>query len=370
MSLPLGCPTGRVLLARHSISSLPRLLALLMAGLMGLLSACSLPQVSAEDRIFLGLSLNYQGAYVLPAAVQQAVGSLTALTYDRQQDCFYGLSQAASGPQLRTLKFKNLAQPSDLQVELVSQGELTTTDDQPWDEISATGLATNSTHLYLVGRRDRADAVVPLIAEVNATTGQLDQSLVVPPYFLPSTAADHSPQGIDPEAGLTAVAINPEGDRLFTATSRPLLQDTGAPSDRLLHYWIGEPEPIFIAQHRYPLETATNRLVGLTTVDSGGHFLALEESASPAEDWQIFQIATGGATDISRVQALQGDLRNLIPVQKHLLFSFSQASLPELQHVQSMTLGGYSSQGGQNLLVLANGRDSQMMLLFQLVATR
>lgn len=347
---------------------LPKSLILLLAGVVWLMTACSLPQVSAEERIFLGLSLNYQGAYALPTTVQQEVGSLAALTYDRQQDRFYAVSQSESGPILNTLTLMHPDQPGDVEVEIVSQDGLKTVDGQLWDNISATGLATNSEHLYLAGSRDRTDPT-PMIAALDLTTGDPQQPLELPPYFFSATEPDQPERGVTPQAGLTALTINPEGDRLFAATSRPLLQDTGAPSDRLLHYWIGEPEPIYISQHRYPLETANHRLAALATVDSGGHFLALEELATGGE-WQILQVATGGATDISRVPALQGDLSSLVPVQKLSLLTSSDFDAPSIQHVQSMTLGGYNNQGGRNLLILAAGPDSQMLLQFQLVSTR
>jgi hypothetical protein len=69
------------------------LLALLLA-IMPLLTSCDLPQVSAEDRLFLNLSVDFLGDYQLPKQPFKGtrVGGLSGITYDRQRDRFYAIS--------------------------------------------------------------------------------------------------------------------------------------------------------------------------------------------------------------------------------------------------------------------------------------
>ena len=58
------------------------------------LTACeNLPQVSAEDRLFLDISLDFLGEYELPKQTFQETkfGGLSGLTYDRKNDLFYAI---------------------------------------------------------------------------------------------------------------------------------------------------------------------------------------------------------------------------------------------------------------------------------------
>jgi len=78
-----------------------------LGGLVGvvcaisLLTGCTFPQVSAEDRLFLDLSVDFLGEVILPAEDFEGtpVGGLSALTYDRSADRFYVLPTiGADGP--------------------------------------------------------------------------------------------------------------------------------------------------------------------------------------------------------------------------------------------------------------------------------
>ena len=66
------------------------LLGLALLGLTG----CALPQVQAEDRLFLSLDAQVLDTYQLtPQEFQNTtIGGISALAYDREQDQFYALS--------------------------------------------------------------------------------------------------------------------------------------------------------------------------------------------------------------------------------------------------------------------------------------
>jgi len=75
------------------------LLVLAIALLSFLTTACSPSQArTAEQRTFLDLSLDFLGEYQLPKMTfkDTPVGGLSALTYDRQQNKFYALSDDRS----------------------------------------------------------------------------------------------------------------------------------------------------------------------------------------------------------------------------------------------------------------------------------
>ncbi|MGH2415141.1 MAG: esterase-like activity of phytase family protein, partial [Microcystaceae cyanobacterium] len=67
--------------------------------LLMMLTACGIsPQVMAEERLFLNPSLEFLGEYQLPKLTFQEtlVQGLSALTYNRQKNCFYVLSDDPS----------------------------------------------------------------------------------------------------------------------------------------------------------------------------------------------------------------------------------------------------------------------------------
>ncbi len=71
----------------------PGLLALVLV-LCTVLSACTIPRVQAQERMFLDLSLQYVDEYELPKRKYEGtpVGGLSGITYDRQRDRFYAIS--------------------------------------------------------------------------------------------------------------------------------------------------------------------------------------------------------------------------------------------------------------------------------------
>src|SRR5919199_1147453 len=82
---------SRKLLSLLSVVAIA-LLSLVMAG-------CDPSQaLTAEERTFLNLSLNFLGEYQLPKMnfKDTPVGGLSAITYDRQRDRFYALSDDRS----------------------------------------------------------------------------------------------------------------------------------------------------------------------------------------------------------------------------------------------------------------------------------
>ncbi len=76
------------------------LLLVLVITLIGFLTTACAPSEArtAEARTFLNLSLDFLGAYQLPKLKYKdtPVGGLSALTYDRQRDRFYALSDDRS----------------------------------------------------------------------------------------------------------------------------------------------------------------------------------------------------------------------------------------------------------------------------------
>jgi len=365
-----------------------RLTAGVIAAVLVLLSACSLPQVSAEDRLFLPLSLEFIGDYQLPETTLEGttVGGLSALTYDRQRDRLYALSddRSRTAPaRFYTLKLnQNPLGAMGLKVEVEAVTLLKNEQNQvyPQDTIDPEGIALSKHESVFISSEGVASQdAPPFLAEFDLQTGKQRRRLAIPERYWhnPESAA---PQGVAENLGFESLAINPEGDRLFTATESALLQDFDVAKleqpglNRLLHYWVGEPQPFLISEHAYPLDPAPtgaliNGLVELIAIDSGGHFLSLERSYSPLTGYsaQIFQVANGGATDTSRLDSFKG-ATGIVPARKRLLLDLAQLGIP-LENLEGMVLGPHLDGSQSLLLVSDNGfkpKQPSQFLLFRL----
>ena len=68
---------------------------LCLVGIAIFLTSCSTVPSEASSRLFNKLSIEYIGEYIIPDNFQfkkTTVGGLSGLTYDRQQDRFYAIS--------------------------------------------------------------------------------------------------------------------------------------------------------------------------------------------------------------------------------------------------------------------------------------
>jgi hypothetical protein len=333
--------------SRKGASGWPKILGLWL-GLLSLfvLTSCSLPQVRAEARIFLNLQLGFLGEYALPVREfeQTQVGGLSGLTYDRQRDRFYAVSDdrsQRSPARFYTLKLDlKPGLPPDLppvqssaiermtleRVTLLKtpQGEL-----YPANSLDPEGIAFRSSQsnaltslsnnpaddlaTVLISSEGVVNQAPPFIQEFEIQTGALQQSLPLPPYFLArppapatSTAPSNSgnptgrpanpatsppPQGVADNLGFESLTLAPSGDRLFAATESNLLQDldptAAVPARaRILHYLLADPRPQIVSEHLYELEPTPpgatfHGLVELLAIDNAGHFLSLERTFNP-----------------------------------------------------------------------------------------
>jgi hypothetical protein len=359
-----------------------------------LMTSCSLPQVSAESRLFLDLSLTYLAQYQLPQTEIEGttVGGFSSLTYDRTRDRIYAL--AGDRPRVYTLSLTppllsppptdstasfNLSTVKTIAVEAVTP--LMASDSS--STTIGTGLAlTSHGTVFMLGEQTSAPTL-PRLSEFKLASGNWQQNLPIPKQYGDPLAENKPLLGTQPHQGLKALAINIDGDRLFAATEAPLTQDlppsnlSAAPRySRLLHYWIAEPEPLLISEHLYPLDSSTEDRQGTTLtdiipVDNAGHFLGLERTYSPSKgnSATIYQFVTGIATDTSQIRTLPADLSGLAPIMKRPLLNLDSLRIP-LQNLEGMTLGPYLSDGSQSVVIAGNNgllaNSSTQFLLLRL----
>ncbi|MDX2213227.1 MAG: esterase-like activity of phytase family protein [Oculatellaceae cyanobacterium bins.114] len=380
----------------------PLLKRLMLGLLLVCLTGCTLPRVNAEDRLFLDLSLDFLGAYELPIETFEdtPVGGLSGITYDRQRDRLYAVSddRSSNAPaRFYTLKLDIVAdenQPrlKDVVIEDVTVLKNEAGDPFPPDSLDPEGIALSPRQSVFIASEGVARlGISPFIQEFDLTTGQAKGQLRLPERYIPKTV-DGQPQGIQDNLGFEGLTLNPGGFsnawlepfRLFAANEAALLQDIPEATDstepqpsrsRFLHYLIGDELPTLISEHLYLVDPPTgtaiaNGLTEILTLDQAGHFLSIERSYGPdGLSAKIFQIATGGATDISGISTLKGDIEGIQPIRKDLLLDLNTLGIT-LDNLEGLTLGPQLFDGTPSLLLVSddNFSDNQttQFLLFRL----
>lgn len=363
--------------------------------LLLILTACSSGRVTAEERMFLNMSLEFLGEYQLDTKefAGTPVGGLSGLTYDRQTGRFYAVSDDRS--QKAPARFYTLnmvldeSQP-DAPLERVEVEAVTTLKNEagetfPPGSIDGEGIALSPKRtLFISSEGDRQKQVDPFIGEFNLETGELIQTLPLPPAFLPRETEEGTPIGIQNNLAFESLTLNPNGlaqsdpYRLFSATEASLYQDQNpnAPvqeSDRirLLHYLIGPiGEPGLVAEHLYlldPVPTSSFKygLSEMMALDTEGFFLSLERTFGiTGFDAKLFQVVVGNATDISNVDSLSGELGELQPLRKSLLFDLSTLTEQEvyLDNLEGMTYGPFLPDGSRSLVLMSDNNFSDLQV--------
>lgn len=349
-----------------------------------LLWGCALPQVRAEERLFLGVKVEYRGEVTLAAGTRVAdtvVGGLSGLTYDPQQQQFYAISDDRQQPRFYGLTISLPAPPSTqggiIEPKLVTllkqaKGDLYSPNTADPEGIALTPEGT----LIISSEGVAATNSGPWIKEFALVNGQQERALPIPAYYLPDGTEQ---KGIRNNLGFEALTLSPTGDRLFVGVESALGQDFRANEPtycRLLHYLRADVMPVLLAEHVYPLDPApedvmANGLVELLALDNGGHFLSLERTYSPLTGYgvKLFEISLAGATDTLGMATLPVGLPSLQPVRKRLILDLKTLGVP-LTNLEGMALGPPFSNGSRSLLIIGdNNFEAQIptqVLVFEL----
>ncbi|MEL6491970.1 MAG: esterase-like activity of phytase family protein [Cyanobacteria bacterium J06621_3] len=379
-------------------------IALLIALSGSPLSGCSLPQVSAEDRTFLDISVDLVGSYTLPKQSfdGDAVGGISAIAYDVASDRLYGLSDNRDRPRFYTFTLSgqlanNRQNPLTLTIESVTY--LKDANGDPYEPLmlDPEGMALTPAGTLLISTEGSPKRQIsPAIGEYDISTGQIIKTIPVPARYLPDMTAEpgklaQQTKGVQENLSFEALAVNVssgtggvyEPYRLFVATEGPLLQDLDfAPEvpykNRLLHYTLDPYQTTLISEHLYEMDLAPTGAVlhgvsEIAVLDQSGHFLSLERSYGfQGLAVKLYQLASGGATDISTVDSLQGDTSGINPIQKELVLDLASLGMP-VQNYEAMTFGPTLGAQRRSLLIMSddNFLDEQetQLLIFQLGIT-
>ncbi|MGD1952746.1 MAG: esterase-like activity of phytase family protein [Leptolyngbyaceae cyanobacterium] len=367
----------------------------LCLGLLGV-SGCAIPQVSAEDRLFLDLSVEPIDHVVLPmeefAGTQ--VGGLSAVAYDRDLNQYYVLSDDRQRPRFYTLALE--LSPSGIDdVTIKAVTDFQDSAGSSMAPLDAEGMVlTPERSLIVSSEGSPQQKIPPALQEFDLETGRLTTSFPIPARYLLATkdgetdgeTFDTQTQGVQENIGFEALTISAPGGsyepfRLFAATEGPLYQDLDVDPEipfknRWLHYLVdpnGTGQSTLLSEHWYSMDTAPlgaviNGLSEILSVDGGGHFLALERAFGlQGLSVKLYQVTTGVASDISAIASLQGDISGITPIRKQLLADLTPLNPDNLE---AMTLGPKLQDGSQSLLMVSDNnfdnRQETQIWLFKL----
>ena len=374
------------------------------------LTGCTIPRVSAEDRLFLSLQVELLDVATLPKQTfaETPVGGLSAITYDSSRNVFYALSDdrgRLAPPRFYTVEIAANTATEEPEIQSIQVTDVTFLKDADGtvydsDRLDPEGMILSPrSSLFITSEGVAETNSPPALNEYDLASGVLKTEFRLPNRYLPQeiAAADTSdeantPQGIRDNQGFEALALGPtstngefEPFRLFIATESALAQDFDADpanplTSRFLHYLIGPDQSTLISEHAYPLSleplgAVSNGLTEILAIDQGGHFLALERVYGiRGFEIKLFQLATGGATDISTLNQLPS-LDGINPIRKQLLLDFATLDLPvaAIDNLEGMTFGSPFPDGSASLWIISDDNFSEdqttQIWLFRLTAT-
>jgi len=368
---------------------LPVLLAVVLTG-------CTIPQVSAEERVFLPLTVDFLAAYHLPKQEFQGtpVGGLSAITYDRPRDRLYALSDDRSDlapARFYTLKLSlDRRDPQTPRIQKVEVEKVTTITDatgQPFSKgsVDPEGIALSPQgRLFISSEGVTNQGIPPFIGEFERETGRWKRRLPIPDRYLPDATGKQQTRGVQDNLGFEALTLVASGTpeepfRVFAATESALKQDQTPPDQaarsRLLHYLIQGDRTLLVSEQAYPVDPMPSGAIamGLTdllAIDPAGHFLSLERSYSILSGFgvQLYQIATGGALDVSTQDRLTAIAPGQL-IRKKRLLDLNQLGI-RLDNLEGLTLGPRLPDGSPSLILVSddnfNPQQETQFLLFRL----
>ena len=376
------------------------LVSLLFVGVLFSLTACNPPRrVSAEERMFRNLSLEFIDQYEIPKTTYQdtLVGGLSAIAYNRDRDVFYVLSDDRSQfSPARFYTFKLKVKQTDdkaMEIDRFEPEAVTILSNESGQyqqgSIDPEGLAISPRNtVFISSEGNPTKDVKPFIGEFELQTGKKLLDLRLPKRYFPSE--DSPDRGIQENLAFESLTISRTGPpqdpfRVFTATESALIQDESLETEertriRLLHYTINPVgDPVLLAEHLYllepaPVEVISNGLTELFALQTEGYFLSLERTFGFAgAGAKIFEVIIGNATDTTNIASLKGNISQVQPLRKKLLLDLEGLGI-YLDNLEGMTVGPRLPDGSQSLLLISddNFSDDQIsqLLLFRLVENK
>jgi hypothetical protein len=359
-----------------------------------LLSGCKLPEVNAEDRLFLPLSAEYLGRYILNEKdfKDTRVGGLSAITYDRQNDLFYALSDDRGGraiPRFYTLKIQLDETPAIQQVQIQDVTFIQNEDGMLFQPgfVDPEGIALTQRGTLLISSEGAGNQKQPpFVGEFDLKTGKRLLQTPIPEAYIPDSYGPLQTRGVQDNRAFESLTVSSGGTksdpfRFFTAVEAPLVQDLEPPDpkregrNRLLHYLVERDRISLVSEHLYPLDpkpqgAMDHGLSEMLSIDQAGHFLSIERSFGlTGFKIKLYQVITGAATDISTIESLRGELKGVQPARKRLLLDFADVKINP-DNLEGITFGPRLPDGSQSLILVSDDNFNALTQATQFILLR
>jgi hypothetical protein len=361
---------------------------------VALLSGCKLPEVNAEDRLFLPLSAEYLGRYILNEKdfKDTRIGGISGITYDRQNDLFYALSDDRGGraiPRFYTLKIQLDETPAIKQVQVQDVTFIQKEDGMLFQPgyVDPEGIALTQRGTLLISSEGAGkEKQPPFIGEFDLKTGKRLIQAPIPDAYVPDTYNPLQARGVQDNRAFESLTVSPGGMksdpfRFFAAVEAPLVQDLEPPDpkregrNRLLHYLVERDRISLVSEHLYPLDpkpqgAMDHGLSELLSIDQAGHFLSIERSFGlTGFKIKLYQVTTGAATDTSMIESLKGELKGIQPARKRLLLDFATVNINP-DNLEGITFGPRLPDGSQSLILVSDDNFNALTQATQLILLR
>ncbi|AFZ47784.1 hypothetical protein Cyast_1828 [Cyanobacterium stanieri PCC 7202] len=351
--------------------------------------------VFAQERVFLDLSLEYLDSYELTTQdfENTRVGGFSGITYDKQKDLFYVISDDRSRlapARFYTLKM-SLANNKIAQVNIEGVTLLKDRGGEVYaqDTIDPEAIALSPRNSVFISSEGISHlGVAPFINEYDLE-GNLLSEVPIPKRYIYD---GEEGKGVQDNYGFESLTIKANGTmpqdpfRLFTATELALSQDFNDDMpetllrSRMMHYVVNPfGQPVLISENLYPVNKADfgvifNGLSDIYALPEEGYLLALERNLGlRGFGAKIFQIVMANATDIYAENSLAGNIDNINPVKKKLVLNLKDLNI-DLDNLEGITFGPRLADGSQSLILVSDNnftptREKTQFLLFKLSKT-
>jgi hypothetical protein len=306
------------------------------------------------------------------------VSSLAAATPDRRE--MLGVSDDHGGIRAYRFRLSGSGDPFEVVTTEVIAFEQGHPESVLVDPEGLVVTPDGNLILSCEGRGLAEPRVPPAIVGFGAH-GEFLRRIPVPDRFLPNSNGPQT-KGVRPNFGLEALALTPDGSRLFTAAESALVQDADVTTvehgtmTRIIEYRRGggtyEPHREFmysiepVVKPPFEISLAVNGLVELIALGDG-RLLAMERSyveeagntGRGLNRIRLFRVDTRGASDVSAVESLKS-ASGLVPVTKAPFVDLSDvAGLspdlgPSLDNFEGMAFGPPLPDGRQSLVLVSD----------------
>lgn len=344
----------------------------------------------STSNVAIATVIDFIGQAKLPTGLiyeNTEVGGLSGISYNPEQQVYYALSDDPSDKnqaRFYTLKIDLISGSlSETGVSVIGVTSLLTETGKPFtkDTLDPEGIAFSGNSIFIASEGNLYQNIPPFIQEFSLK-GEWLTALPIPETFFDSNGNNN--RGVRYNLAFESLTLTPDKTYLFTANESALIQDgenanldQGTPC-RILRYNLSTNQPD--AEFLYVTDPLANSsffaqnldrqgLVDLLAIDSQ-HLISLERSFSLGLGYTIklFFVSLEKADHIQDLTSLKTTQRQMIPVEKTLLFDLSRLKIG-IDNIEGLTWGS-PLPGGERSLILISDNNFKDLQTTQIIGLR